>query len=102
MRSGSAGKALSDVLLDTAEIGAAGAGLTVLATQASVTAIDDLVDTEVAAIKTVVDAIEADTQDIQSRIPAALVGGRIDANIGAVNSVVVDGAGTTGDPWGPV
>lgn len=79
------------ILIDTAEIGAAGAGLTVLATAAALATVD-----------TVVDAIEADTQDIQSRIPAALVGGRIDANIGAVNSVVVDGAGTTGDPWGPV
>jgi hypothetical protein len=42
---------------------------------AKIDAIDDLLDTEVAAIKTVVDAIEVDTQDIQSRIPAALTGG---------------------------
>lgn len=42
-------------------IGSAGAGLTALATQASVNAVDDLVDTEVAAIKTVVDAIKAIT-----------------------------------------
>jgi len=42
-------------------IGATGSGLTSLATQASVTTIDDLLDTEVAAIKTVVDAILVDT-----------------------------------------
>jgi hypothetical protein len=30
------------------------------------------------------DAIEADTQDIQARLPAALVSGRIDASVGAV------------------
>ena len=30
-------------------------------------------------------AIETDTQDIQGRIPAALVGGRIDANAGAIS-----------------
>lgn len=34
-----------------------------------------------AAIKTQVAAIETDTQDIQNRIPAALVGGRIDATV---------------------
>lgn len=45
-------------------IGATGSGLTSLATQASVTAIDDLVDTEVAAIKTVVDSILVDTAEI--------------------------------------
>jgi hypothetical protein len=29
--------------------------------------------------------IETDTQDLQSRVPAALVGGRIDANVGAIS-----------------
>ena len=32
---------------------------------------------------TVVDAIQVDTQDIQGRLPAALVGGRIDATVDA-------------------
>jgi hypothetical protein len=41
---------LSDIEAQTDDIGAAGAGLTVLATQASVNTIDDFVDTEVAAI----------------------------------------------------
>lgn len=36
-------------------------------------------------VKTATD-VETDTQDIQSRIPAALVGGRIDANVGAISS----------------
>lgn len=40
------------ILVDTAEIGAAGAGLTALATQTSVNTIDDLLDTEVAALTT--------------------------------------------------
>ena len=34
---------------------------------------------------TVLAAIETDTQDIQSRLPAALVGGRIDSNMGAIS-----------------
>lgn len=32
------------------------------------------------------DGIQADTEDIQSRLPAALVGGRIDANVGAISA----------------
>lgn len=33
-----------------------------------------------------VDGIQADTEDIQARLPAALVGGRIDANAGAISA----------------
>src|SRR3990167_3780153 len=36
------------------------------------------------ASQTTADAIETDTQDIQSRLPAALVSGRIDASVGAM------------------
>lgn len=52
---------VDDILVDTAVIGAAGAGLTALATQASVNTVAGYVDTEVAAIKSVVDDILADT-----------------------------------------
>jgi len=51
--------------------------------------VDDFVDTEIAAIKTVVDAIEVDTQNIQSRIPAALVSGRMDSNVGSLTNNVI-------------
>lgn len=44
----------ASILTDTAEIGAAGAGLTALASQASVTAIDDLLDSEMPALTTAV------------------------------------------------
>ena len=47
------------ILVDTAEIGVAGAGLTALATQASVNTIDDFLDTEIAAIKAKTDLIPA-------------------------------------------
>lgn len=36
-------------------------------------------------VKTATD-VETDTADIQTRLPAALVGGRIDANVGAISS----------------
>ena len=40
---------------------------------------------DIASILTDTTAIEVDTQDIQSRLPAALVSGRIDANVGAIS-----------------
>lgn len=46
------------ILTDTAEIGAAGAGLTALASAANLAALDDYVDTEVAAIKAVTDKLD--------------------------------------------
>lgn len=47
------------------------------------TTLDDLIDTEIATIVTAVAAIETDTQDIQSRLPAALVNSRMDATVDA-------------------
>jgi len=38
------------------------------------------------------DAIEADTQDLQARTPAALVGGRTDAHVGSVADAVLTAA----------
>ncbi len=97
-----------------------GGALTSLATQASVNTIDDFLDTEIAAIvsaigtpagaslsadvaavKVQTTAIETDTQDIQTRLPAALVSGRMSSDIEAVNDVAIQGAGTEADPWRP-
>lgn len=44
-----------------------------------------------------VSAVETDTQDIQARLPAALVGGRIDASVGALAANVVTAAATAAD-----
>lgn len=55
------------------------------------------VSADVAAVKTQTAAIEVDTQDIQSRIPAALVAGRIDASIGAMAANVLTAAATAAD-----
>lgn len=74
---GTGGKALADVLVDTAEIGAAGAGLTVLATQASV------------------DAVKAKTDSL-----TFTVAGQVDANIQYVNDTQIQGTGAVGtDEW---
>lgn len=56
------------------------------ALEALINAVDDFVDTEVASIKATVEAVEVDTQDIQSRLPAALTGGgNIKADVLAVS-----------------
>lgn len=38
------------------------------------------------AIETLVDGLEGQATDLQARVPAALVGGRMDANVGAISS----------------
>ena len=64
---------VDSILVDTAEIGVAGAGLTALATQASVNTIDDFLDTEVAAIKAKTDSL------------TFTVAGQVDANALAIS-----------------
>lgn len=58
---------------------------------------DDAVLAAVAVVDGNVDAIKAKTDSL-----SFTVAGQIDANIKYVNNVGVDGAGTVGDPWGPV
>ena len=52
---------------------------------------------DMAAVKAQTAAIETDTQDIQSRIPAALVSGRIDASVGAMASGVLTATAIAAD-----
>ncbi len=59
------------------------------ASQVSVDAVDDYVDTEVAAIKAKTDQL------------TFTVANQIDANIKSVAGTTVTGVGTEGDPWGP-
>lgn len=77
--------------------------------QATLATIAAFIDTEVAAIKAKTDnlpsdpadessiqaaiaGVQSDTNDIQTRLPAALVGGRMDASIGAVAAGVIAAA----------
>lgn len=55
------------------------------------------VSADVAAVKTQTAAIEVDTQDIQSRLPAALVSGRIDASVGAMAANVITATSIAAD-----
>jgi hypothetical protein len=91
---GSFGKAAADILEDTAEIGAAGAGLTALATQASVNTIDDFLDTEIAAIKAKTDNLPtdpADASDIAASFSSvtttlSTIAGYLDTEIAAIKA----------------
>jgi hypothetical protein len=44
---------------------------------------------DIAALDVVVDRVEADTQDIQSRLPAALVSGKMDSDVTAISGDTV-------------
>lgn len=58
-----------------------GSGLDAAGVRAAVGLASANLDTQLGSIQTDTTNIEADTQDIQSRLPAALVGGRIDATV---------------------
>jgi hypothetical protein len=76
------------ILVDTAEIGAAGAGLTALASATALATLDDFVDTEVAAIKAKTDSL------------TFTVAGKVDANITHVIGDAVQTNGSTTTNWG--
>ncbi len=52
-----------------------------------------------ATLQTTANNIETDTQDIQSRLPASLNNGCIQADVQRINNVEVVGAGTEGNEW---
>ena len=55
------------------------------------------ISADVAAVKAQTAAIETDTQDIQTRLPAALVSGRIDASVGAMAANTMTAAAAAAD-----
>jgi hypothetical protein len=96
----------TDIETDTAEIGVAGAGLTVLATQSSVNTIDDFVDTEITAIKAKTDNLPASpaaTGDIPG--VAAIADAVWDEDVDTSHQTAgtagkkLDDAGGAADPW---
>jgi len=82
-------------LLDV-ELGTVATASALSTVSGKVDAVDDLVDTEVAAIKTVVDAIKAKTDSL-----TFTVANKVNANVKSVNDVTVTGTGASGDEWGP-
>lgn len=79
---GSFGKAVADILEDTAT--------TLPATLTTI-------DTEVGVIDGLVDAIKAKTDAL-----TFTVSGQVDANVQSINDTALQGNGTSGTPWAPV
>jgi len=93
---GLAGTALPDAAADAAgglAISDAG-GVDLDAQRSDVAAI--LVDTGT-TLQAELDGIQADTEDLQTRVPAALVSGRIDASVGAMAADVMTAAAAAAD-----
>lgn len=86
-------EAIADAVWDEAQAGHVGAG-TFGEVATEVAAI--LVDTGT-TLQGELDGIQADTEDIQSRLPAALVSGRIDASVGAMAANVMTAAAAAAD-----
>lgn len=79
-----------------------------LATSAEVAAVQSTADAiltdtgttipgTITTLQATADAIETDTQDIQTRLPAALVSGRIDASVGAMAAGVLTASALAAD-----
>lgn len=85
--------ALVDVGLTTTVTGRIDAAITSRLASVSYTApdnttigtIDTKLGTPVSSVSADIAGVQSDTNDIQSRLPAALVGGRMDANTGAIS-----------------
>jgi hypothetical protein len=93
------------ILVDTAEIGAAGAGLTVLATQSLLTTVAGYLDTEIAAIKAKTDNLPASPAAVSDIPTAADVADAVwdeaiagHAGSGSTGEALA-AAGASGDPW---
>lgn len=61
------------------------------------TDIDDILTDTGTTLQAEIDGVQADTEDIQSRLPAALVSGRIDASVGAMAANVMTAAAAASD-----
>lgn len=93
------------ILIDTAEIGTAGAGLTVLATQSLLTTVAGYLDTEIAAIKAKTDNLPASPAAVGDIPTAGAVADAVwdEAIAGHAGSgstgEALGAAGASGDPW---
>ncbi len=76
---------IADAVWDEALAGHAGAG-------SAGAAVSDILTDTGTTLQGELDGIQSDTEDIQSRLPAALVSGRIDASVGAMATDTVTAA----------
>lgn len=90
---------LSDIEAQTDDIGAAGAGLTALASQASVNIVDDFLDTEVAAILAAVDT-EVAAIKVKTDSLTFTTANQVDSQVLAIASAAITAASIATDAIG--
>lgn len=78
--------------VDLTHVGGATTNVAALATN-----VDAILTDTGTTLQGELDGIQADTEDIQSRLPAALVSGRIDASVGAMAANVMTAAAAAAD-----
>lgn len=81
--------------VDLTHVGGATTNVAALATN-----VDAILTDTGTTLQAELDGIQADMEDIQTRLPAALVGGRIDASVGAMASGVVTATAIATDALG--
>lgn len=93
-------KVVTDKLHTTLESGAGSPGEFRFSADALVNA--PFSDTELTAIHTKLDSVQSDTNDIQSRLPSALVSGRMDSSIGAMAANTLTASALAADAVGEI
>lgn len=90
---------LSATNIDTDQVVASVSGAVGSVTGLTASNLDVAVSTlaTAASLATVAGYVDTEIADIQSRLPAALVGGRMDANVGAMAANVITAAATAAD-----
>lgn len=80
------------------EIGASGANLTdIPRLDATVSSVTDAVAAALTTLQGLLATLQGDTDNLQTRLPAALVNGRIDASVGAMDTGVVTATAIAAD-----
>ncbi len=82
-------KAVTDLLPNAGALTSLATASALSTVSGKIDTVDDFLDTEIAAIKAKTDSL------------TFTVTNQVDANIQSVNETAVNGAGTSGDPWGP-
>lgn len=91
-------KTVDTTTTNTDMVGTNNAALASVCTEARLAELDaGNLPTDIAAVKTDTANIETDTQDIQSRIPAALIGGKMDSDVSNMQNGVVTAAAIATD-----
>jgi hypothetical protein len=82
------------ILFGTAPISSTGVTVNAASVLAAIGMASGNLDTQLGGIAT-------SASNLQTRVPVALVGGRMDSNVGSANSIVIIGTGVAGDNFRP-